>query len=230
MITFVLVHSPLLGPGSWRPVAAELALLGVPTIVPDLEGSHVDQEPYWRRHAESVAKAIDFHVESGTTILFGHSGAGPLLPAISNLMKDRPAGYIFVDAGLPDPLRPRKGDGEFAKHLDDLHKRGRRYPDWTDEDLRDPVPDPSKRRMLLDEVRPQPPGFWDEVIPVPSDWPDAACGYLRFSPNPAYDGAVEDAMRRGWPVRDLPGGHFHLIVEPRVVAKSLVALARTLGV
>lgn len=229
MTTVVLVHSPLLGPGSWKPVANEFATLGVTSIAPDLERGAAPEAPHWKRHAESVASAVAQDAAQDTTILVGHSGAGPLLPAIADLIEPKPVGYIFVDAGLPTPALPRKGNGGFAANLDRLYAEGRRYPEWTDADLADLVVDVVQRRRLLSEVRPQPPEFWDEVIPVPQWWPNAQCGYLRFGPNPAYDEAAAEAARRGWPSRELQGGHFHMLVEPKAVAASLKALAQEMG-
>ena len=157
-------------------------------------------------------------------ILVAHSGAGTLLPAIRGQSQVTVAGYVFVDAGLPG-ADPRQGTGAFAAWLEELHASGRRYPEWTDDDLRALVPDDARRRALLAELRPQPPRFWDEVVPAFADWPDAPCAYLRFVPNAVYDGAAADARRRGWPCQELSGGHFHMLNDAGAVTDALLRLA-----
>jgi hypothetical protein len=135
------------------------------------------------------------------------------------------AAYVFVDAGLPADGRRPMGEGGFAGHLRDLYASGGRFPNWTDEALRDLVPDAEVRRRLVASLRPRPLAYWEQPIPVPPGWPDAPCAYLRFAPNPAYDDAAEEARRRGWPSLDMPGGHFHPLVAPVAVAEAMRDLA-----
>ena len=156
-------------------------------------------------------------------ILVGHSGAGPLLPAIRREADRAVAGYIFVDAGLPKNGELRAAAGPFAQQLRELYAARRHYPDWTDTDLRQALPDPAWRKRLLSELRPQPLSYWEEPIPVFAGWPDAPCGYLRFGRNPAYDEAAQ-AHQRGWPYIEIPGQHFHMLVDPAAVATALVEL------
>lgn len=228
MTAFVLVHSPLLGPSSWQGVSDTLAADGHIALSPDLDELRPREGPYWKRHVDAVVRAMAATGIAGSAILVGHSGAGRLLPAIGSAWGEGVGGYLFVDAGLPDPSHPRKGTGEFARHLDRLHAASGRYPDWSDEALRASVPDPALREAILADVRAQAPEFWEEVVPIPSGWPDAPCAYLRFRTNPAYEQDAREAARRGWPVREIVGGHFHLVVEPKVVADNLLTLARGL--
>jgi len=222
--TWVLVHSPLVGPMTWEPVAAELRRQGEHVAVPDVGAAEAPAEPFWRYHAATVAAALGSIPPGARVLLAGHSGAGPLLPAIAAALGRPVAGYLFVDAGLPaDGGRP--GAGAFADHLRQLHAAGRRFPDWTEADLRDVVPDPDVRRRLVAALRPRPPAYWDQAVPVPPGWPDAPCAYLRFAPNPAYDAAAAEARARGWPCRELAGGHFHPLVAPAAVAGVLGDLA-----
>jgi len=221
---FILIHSPLVGPITWAAVASELSRRHVAVVVPDL-GAPREREigPHWKRHVEHAARAIE-RVPAGPVVLVGHSGAGVLLPAIRHAMDRACAGYIFVDAGLPSSNEPRKGTGGFARHLDEIHAQGERFPHWSDEDLRDALPVPAVRTALLRELRPQPPDFWDETVPVFAGWPDAPCGYIRFGPNPSYDAAAVEAQRRGWLYRDLGGAHFHMLVDPVAVSDELLAI------
>jgi hypothetical protein len=206
-------------------VASELSRRGVAVVVPDLGAPLEDDTvPHWSRHVARAAAAIARVPGAAPVVLVGHSGAGVLLPAIRRAMDRACIGYVFVDSGLPDPSQPRSGGGGFARHLQELHSRGARFPRWTNADLRDVLPDDRVRSALLSELRPQPPEFWDETVPVFAGWPDAPCAYLRFGANPSYDGAATEAQRRGWPYRDLGGAHFHMLVDPLAVTDALLAI------
>jgi hypothetical protein len=229
MTIFALIHSPLVSPATWAPVSEELRRLGVEVLVPDLGGAGVAGTPFWRQHAQAAAGALRRLPTERRPVLVGHSGAGTLLPAIRQEAGRPVAGYIFVDAGLPQ-AGPRLGVGEWAERLRGLYAAGNRFPDWTDADLQPIVPEPSVRRQLLDGLRPQPLAFWEETIPVPHGWPDAPCAYLRFPPNPAYDAAASTARQLGWPYAEIPGGHFHMLVDPPAVAAALLELLGRLAV
>jgi hypothetical protein len=223
--TWVLVHSPLVGPMTWEPVAEELRRAGARAVAPDVGDAEAPEAPFWRYHAETVAGTLASLPASARLFLAGHSGAGPLLPAIAAALGRPVAAYLFVDAGLPAGGRPPMGDGSFEACLRDLYASGGRFPSWTEEDLREDVPDPDVRRRLVAGLRPRPWAYWEQPIAVPAGWPDAPCAYLRFTPNPAYDAAAEEARRRGWPGQDLPGGHFHPLVAPAAVAAAMRDLA-----
>jgi hypothetical protein len=154
-------------------------------------------------------------------ILVGHSGAGALLPAIGHATPHPIAAYLFVDAGIPRDGRSRLDNGPFADFIHELYATEKRYPGWTDEDLRDLIPKAEQRHLLLADLRPQPLAFWEEAIPVFPSWPDAPCGFLRFVPNAAYDEAEAEARRRGWAEAELAGGHFHPMVDPKAVVSAL---------
>ena len=51
----LLVHSPLVGPGTWDGVAADLAGQGWEVAVPDLTGTATAGPPYLLRQAGVVA-------------------------------------------------------------------------------------------------------------------------------------------------------------------------------
>ena len=225
--TFVLIHSPLVGPATWSALAEEFQRRSVTTVVPDLDGDETDPTPLWRQHVRPAADAL--RATRGEVVLVGHSGAGALLPAVREAAGVRVAGYVFVDAGLP-AAGPRGGTGAFAAELKAMHGEGRRFPEWTDATLRELVPDPARRSALRAQLRPQPMRFWDEEIPIFPGWPDAPCAYLRFTPNAAYEEAAGQARRRGWPYVELAGAHFHMLVRPAAVADALTSLVDRIGV
>ncbi len=81
---------------------------------------------------------------------------------------------------------------------------------------------------MLSELHPQPLAYRAEPIPVFPGWPDAPCGYIRFTP--FYDGPAERARREGWAYAELDGGHFHMLVDPSGVADTLIGLTEWMGV
>jgi len=119
-------------------------------------------------------------------VLVGHSGAGPLLPAIGQSCGYRVGAYIFVDAALPLDGKSRldgmeADDPGFAAHLRGCLAAGGRFPTWNAEDWRAVIPDDRLRQRMVAELRPRPLAFFQEPIPGFAHGPDAPCAYLQFS-------------------------------------------------
>jgi hypothetical protein len=224
MSRFALIHSPLVGPFSWQPAAAALRARGHTALVPAVHDAP-GHGPYWRQHAQSAADALSALPDGVPLVLVAHSGAGALLPALSQALGAPPAAYIYVDAVLPSGGGSRlEGFGppdEMARFRAYLEGGGR-FPAWTDADLAAEIPDAQTRARLLAEVRPRGLDYWTEPIPRVSGWPDAPGAYLRFTPTYAPD--AERARLLGWPVRHLPGGHFQALTAPERVAAAIDSL------
>ncbi len=226
MLAFGLIHSPLVGPATWQPVAEALRQRGAAVAVPQVAALPGSPRPYWQQHAESAAAGL--RRLPARPVLVAHSGAGALLPAIRRSLDQPAAAYLFVDAGLPaaGSRLANFGDAAMAAGLRQHLGAGGRWPEWTDEQLRVVVPDDTRRARLLAGLQPQPLAFWDEPLPAPAGWPDAPCGYLRFSP--VYAADAERARSLGWPVRAIDAGHFHMLVDPAAVAETLWDMAQGL--
>jgi hypothetical protein len=225
--TFVLVHSPLVGPFTWSLVADELSDRGASVAVPTLPEDQ--RAPYWRLHAEAIAGQV---ADAGAPlVLVGHSGACPLLPAIGTAIDGRISAYVLVDGDLP--LAPgtrgsridllRAASQSLADELETLLAGGGSFPTWGDEDLVEEIPDQRLRARVVAEVRPQPRQFWTEALPAVPGWPDAPCGYLELSPH--YAAASAHARDQGWRYRHLRGGHFEMLVRPGDVADAILELS-----
>jgi hypothetical protein len=187
--------------------------------------------PYWEQHVAAVVRALEGVPTDRPLILVAHSGAGPLLPAIGAALQHPIGAYLFADAGLPHPTLSRLD--EMAQTVPDIAvslraslTAGGRYPTWRDDDLRELIPDAGLRAGMVAELQPRAFDYFTEPLHLITGWPDAPCGYLRFSA--AYDRAADDARRQGWPVRTFAGGHFHQLVDPDGVAAALLALSREL--
>lgn len=227
MATFVLVHGPLTGPFVWEPVAAVLRTRGHRTVVPRLTSPPGIDGPYWERHAAEVADAVETHVARGEPIvLAGHSGAGPLLPAIGAVVDATVALYVFVDAALPSDGKSRldgfdredEAEAFRARAVDGL------VPPWPTAALAPFIGDEEVRARFAAELEPLPLAVYEEALPVPPGWPGGRCAYLQFSA--AYDAPAREAYRRGWAYLRIDGSHFHLLNAPGAVAGALSGFAR----
>jgi hypothetical protein len=247
-----LLHSPLTTSAAWGRVGEELLLCGVDGVV-EVHVADDDAPPYAQRYvagaAQQLAARLD-RVQRPCTdppvpidpidftdqplVLVGHSGAGPLLAqvAFARHAVGRPvSGYVFVDAGLPRPqsLPTRLDlmgveDPDFAAQLRAHLESGGCFPDWSDADLIDAVPDDASRATLVGSLRPRGLGFFTEELPLVQDWPDAPVAYLQLSDG--YRQPAATARHRGWRVLDVELGHFGPLTAPDVVASAIVELLR----
>jgi len=232
--TVVLLHSPLVGVESWGAVPEALRRGGAAVLAAPVDDD--DRPPYAGRYvAQAAARVLEAAPEPASPlVLAGHSGAGPLLPAVGAALRAggrRAGGYLFCDAGLPVDRGPHvtrldllaEEDPALAAGFRAELEAGGRFPGWNDPDLAPLVPDPAARAALLASLRPRALDFFTE--PLPGDqpsWPDAPCGYLHLSA--AYDAWLDRAEALGWPTASLRAGHFHALVDPDGLAAAMLAL------
>lgn len=226
--SFVLVHSPLVGPFTWALVAQTLQGRGYSVITPNLTDQKNSPNYYWQQHSEAIVASIETLPADAHLILLGHSGAGPLLPLIAQISSRPVAGYIFVDAGLPHPNKSRlqgmdETEPEFAKEFRQYLADGGRFPDWNDEVLAEIVPDAEIRQKLLQEIQPRGLDFFDEPMPNINAWKTTPSAYIRFTST--YDSYLAFAQKNNWPYRIFEAGHFHILVDPVAVSQYIVDLA-----
>lgn len=222
---FLLIHSPLVGPYTWVPVADVLEKEGYAAVVAKLTNDEHDIRSYTAQHIAAIANAYNCALEGANVMLVGHSGAGMLLPGAGQVIGS-PAGYIFVDAGLPRNNMSRLSLFE-PDEAESFRKAatGGHIPIWTENMLIRVIPDPQKRHTFVFELQPVPLAVYEEPIAVPENWPDAPCAYLSFSNSNTYDEDIKQALERRWAFSEMPGYHFHMLVDPEGVAERLVTLA-----
>jgi hypothetical protein len=227
--SWLLVHSPLLGPASWAPVAARLGADGDGVIAPDLRPSLSAGTGYARRQASIAAESV----AEGPVVLAAHSGAGPLLPVVVSALQDRGvsvSGAVLVDAGLPHPGRSRRSSlpTELAAHLDTLAVDGwlPPWPKWWPPDaLAALVPDSEQRTQLANDCPPLPAALFDEPMPHGAELPGAA--YVLLSDAYTEQAAVADLQ--GWPVVRLAADHLALMTRPDDVIQAIRDAVSTFG-
>jgi hypothetical protein len=219
----VLVHSPLVGCGTWDLVAADLAGRGYEVGAPDLSGTLMAGPPYCQRQAEVIARGA----AGQPAILIGHSGAGPLLAA-AGAISGQVGGYIFVDAGLPIPGQTWMDTvpAELAAQVRAMADAQGWLPPWPrwwgDEVLAGLLPDPELRRHFTAGCSRLPLAMFEEVHPPAPRWPAAPAAYLQLSE--AYDDQAARARELGWPVAQQMSHHLALLTEPGLIAGSVHAL------
>jgi len=224
---FVLVHSLLLGPLSWAPVAARLAALGAVTVVPSLvEVADADDPPFWPRVADEVNNAVAQLPQRQPVFLVAHSNAGLFVPVIVHAARRPVAGCLFVDASLPSRAGPTPAASpERLTFLRPTVAEGR-LPPWTtwwdEDDVALLFPDPQTRSTVSAEQPRLPLSYYEQQIPVPGGWDNRPCGYLLFGP--PYDRMAQEARERGWDVEQVPGRHLHQLADPDTVAARIVAM------
>jgi pimeloyl-ACP methyl ester carboxylesterase len=221
--TVVLVHSPLVGPLTWRAAANHLRQRGYRVAVPSLAGVAADGPPYYRRFGDAAARGLDGETP---VVLVGHSGAGALLPGIAEVLPGRVGAAVFVDAMLPHP-----GLSWFDAAPEGLREqllglvRDAALPPWhewlppgTVEAL---LPDPGVRERFVAELPRVPVAYFEESAPTVAGWDSVRCAYVRLSE--AYDGAADKARHSGWWVRRENADHLAMLTRPDTVAASIAA-------
>ncbi len=225
-MVFVLVHSPLVGPGTWAPVAQRLERRGNQAVVPSLLAAADMPPPQWQLCVEIVRAAT--RIVSSPIVLVGHSGGGLLLPAMAAAVAPDVSRFIFVDSDLPattgeTPLaQPR-----FFEQLRSLAVDGRLPPWsswWGDEAMIELVPDEVTRAALVRELPSLPLSYFEQTVSSPTGWERVPSGYLLLSD--AYREAAAEARDRGWRVEEISGAqHLHTVVDPTAVTDALLRLA-----
>ncbi|CAN7351262.1 hypothetical protein LJR219_002007 [Phenylobacterium sp. LjRoot219] len=224
----LLLHTPLLGPYSLRPLANELARLGVEAETPAWPRLSSVADAYYPTLAGSLAATID-GAGGGPVVLAAHSGAGALIPALAAQLRTPLAGVVFVDAILPHP--GRSWFDTAPKEMRDQLRAGAQMgqlPPWDDwwppGALERLVPDAESRAALVDELEPLPLGYFEE--PAPTIELTAPAAYLQLSGG--YEEEARLAGRQGWPVVRLPLNHLAPLSQPQAVAGALASLAERL--
>jgi pimeloyl-ACP methyl ester carboxylesterase len=169
---FVLIHSPLVGPTTWSPLADALERRGRAAVVPSLLGVAEAPSPQWRHVPETVRAAT---ADAGSpAVLVGHSAGGLLLPVIADTMPGDVDALVFVDSFLPPASGslPLAGPG-FIDQLRALATDGV-LPPWSrwfgESEMRELVPDKGLHAALEAEMPRLPLSYFEASVPLPAGW------------------------------------------------------------
>lgn len=217
-----LVHSPLVGPGTWEAFAATACDRGLHVVIPDLRPALSEGPPFAAREVEVVASSV----EQRRTVLVGHSGAGPLLAAAGDACGGVD-GYVFVDAGLPTPGKSwfETVPAELAAQVHGMACDGW-LPPWSEwwgpEEMAKLLPDAQARKRFADECPRMPVAMFEEPLPPSPGWASRPGAFLRLSD--AYDEPAGQAKALGWPVVELDGHHLSVVTAPELVIEAVLDL------
>jgi hypothetical protein len=157
-----------------------------------------DRPPYGPRYVARAALEITAAGVRPPVVLVAHGDAGPLLPAIG--AAQRAAHRLVGGYVFLDAVLP-------GPAADRLH-----YPEGE-------VPEGVTARTRGAD-------FFAEEPPMPQDWPDAPCGYLRTSTR--HEDQAKQARMRGWAVAEHLVGHFAAARDPEGTAEALMTLMSAL--
>jgi hypothetical protein len=208
-----LVHSPLVGCGTWRPVASDLAGDGFAITIPDLAGTIVAGPPYHLRQAQVIADCAD-----GQPVILGAQPGGAAAghgrhDAGREGLRLRLCRLPVASAGaLLDGYRDPRSGGRLREMVDS-HGRLPSWPRWWDEEeLAACLPDPPVRQHFAAGCPRLPLAMLEEVHPPAPRWPDARGAYLQLSE--AYEAEAARARELGFWRLLVP------LTEDRVLAKA----------
>ncbi|GCB47971.1 alpha/beta fold hydrolase [Streptomyces sp. NL15-2K] len=227
----VLIHSPVFGELTWHPTAELLGAHGRPTVTPSLRGVLEGPPPYYPRLVSAVAEAVDRRHAGRSVVLVGHSGAGPLLPAVSNGLAGTALGVVFVDAILPHAGQSwlDAAPEPLEAQVRDLATEGRLppwdqwFPPGTLEGL---VPDEATRTRFCGDLPRPPLSYFAERAPADQGVTPARSAFLRLSD--AYEQQAAEAERRGWRVARRRAHHLAILTSPAEVCAALQDLTTEL--
>jgi hypothetical protein len=217
---FVLVHSPVVGPSTWRWVADALRSDGHEAIVPNLVAGAVAGDP--GVFAQAAAEAADSDED---TVIVGHSGAGAVLPLVAARKTFKAPQVVFVDAGLPPCEGSFRAGGDFLRTMRDLATNGVLpiWSRWWGEGVLEELVRDDRRRHEIEKELPQVPlAFYEASIEVPTDWCNSRGAYVLLSD--AYRQDASRAASLGWPVVERPGAHLDIVNDEDAIADILLDL------
>lgn len=215
--TYVLLPSPLVGPATWEPVAAQLRTSGVEALVAD---------PSIPTHPDQVLAAFLETARSvpGAVVLVPHSNAGYYAPSVAEAVDA--AATVYVDAALSPPdgstrLAPVELESLLVPLVDD---EGLLPPwsQWWDDDVEALFPDQETRHRVEAAMPRIPLAYFRESLPVPSGWEAFPNAYLAFGDT--YAPELTRAETLGWPVDRLDAPHLFPLWDPPTTATAILGL------
>lgn len=225
-LAFALIPSPLVGSSTFEPLRAELERRGhVACVVP---GASPEGPPYWASWADSIASSLP---AANRVVLVAHSGAGPVADLVAD-GSPAVAAVVYLDGTLLASGRSFIDTVDAAtlesEPLRSGIARGAWPNPWCSPELWERVGiSHADAVRFAAEARELPVARYRESLPASA--PSIAHGYIAFVPNGFYAPMLAGSRERGWPVRELPGMHFHFLVDPPRVADALIDILSDLG-
>ncbi|MDO8876214.1 MAG: alpha/beta hydrolase [Pseudolabrys sp.] len=230
--TFVLVHGAWHGGWGWVRLAALLRAQGHIVFAPTLTGQGE------RTHHNSPAVNATMHIADivnliryerlSDIVLVGHSYGGSVISGVAEVVPDKIAALVFLDAFIPD-------NGEAVVDMVQPAVKEIILAAQARGETIVPVRDAAafnvneKDRAWVDSLAgPQPIGTMTEKLKLTGARDRIAKKtYIRASgyPNVAFEAALSRAKAEGWRTYEVPCGHNVMIDAPARLAEILSEVA-----
>jgi hypothetical protein len=218
----VLVHSPLVGPSTWKFVADELRNQGASVAVPDLRTAAECGDAI--AMVELAVAAVNI---SEPVTLVAHSGAGILLPLIAERVTTL-CTLCFVDAGIPHAEGVTTPSRDFLDRLKELAVDGV-LPKWSSwwgpEVMVRLIPDVNRRTEIESELPSVPLALYEASIAIPANWRRSPGSYILLSEGYRDDADLAESL--GWPFVSVPGEHLDIVTKPAKIAGEIIRLTNS---
>lgn len=224
----VLLHSPLVGPSTWKHLTPALEALGHAVVVPDYAAVMRGDGPFYPAIIETIRTAVG-GTTSTPTAFVAHSGAGALIPYVLNTVRDF---AIFVDALLPHPGRSwfDTAPPALKERLTGLAQNGRVLP-WHLWWPKGAIEALLGSRTLFDEFTAEAHdlslAYFTEAAPADASLPASRCAFLQTSE--AYGLEADTVEAQGWLTRRLSLNHLAVLTNPNDVGVALNDIVTVLG-
>jgi pimeloyl-ACP methyl ester carboxylesterase len=228
MATYVFVHGSYQGGWIWQPVADRLRAAGHRVYAPSLDGCAERKDQVragitTETQADEVAQLL-FYEDLKDVVLVGTSSGGMVICRVAELMRDRIARLVFVDAlALFSGEKIRDIVTRSTAVASGLSAGPSREDAATRlfADL-----DPETRAWALDRYTQHPIGIYNEPVKLESFWSQkwpATVIWCRRAQNPGEAHQRRCADRLGAKWAELDTGHYPMLSTPDELTRLLLA-------
>jgi hypothetical protein len=218
----VFLPNPLLGPRVWRDVADLFRGRGIPVQVACFSGNP-------RIVGTVQAELAEALPAKGKAVVVAHSNAGLYVPALG--LTGAVEAAVYVDAAVPMTPEWATVPPALVEMLTGLADADGLLPPWSqwwdEEEVAALYPSGAVRQEVEAEMAMLPLQYFESPVPVPPGWEGRPAAFLAFGET--YAEEVAAVRRLGWPVRSMPGGHLHMLIDPAGVATAITGLLSELG-
>ena len=227
MATYVLIHGAYQGGWIWKPVAERLRVAGHAVYAPTLDGC-AERKHQLRpgitvgTHAQEVAELL-FYEDLGDIVLVGTSSGGMVVSRTAELVAERIARLVFVDALVLLPgeriadivKRPAPMKTELATGPTREDAEGRMFSDL----------DAATRAWALARYTLHPIAAMDAPMELKDFWDRAwKAGVIRCrrAANPPEAHQRRTAERLKAPYTEMDTGHYPMLSKPEELTRLLL--------
>ena len=227
--TWLLVPSFLLGPETWRDVGKVLEMLKQSCVIPHPSPTTPRHDDHIAPWLVEVLDAVPEPDPDRPIVAVGHSASCPRMPLVVDALLE--VGHhvetmILVNGRFPeDQVVPTDRDFPLRDTLDQLVRPDDYLPPWHrwwGPMVEDMLPDDEARSRVLCEARPVPRAIFEQPIPAPKLPSEVGVGFLAMGE--MYQPSYDEARSQGWAIAQIDGEHLHMVVDPVLVAGTLMSL------